>query len=49
MARAAYRAHTFPGLAAETANERISRFQETLSLFGGLRARDTHRDVREIV
>jgi hypothetical protein len=48
-AKAAYRAHKFPGLSAEIADERILRFQETLSRFGGLRAREIRRDVLEIV
>ncbi|MCZ6859398.1 MAG: hypothetical protein O7I42_03810 [Alphaproteobacteria bacterium] len=48
-ARAAYRAHIFPGLTAEIANEKILRFQGTLSRFGGLRAREMRRDVLEIV
>ena len=49
MTRAAYRAHKFPGLTADIANERIARFQATLSRFGDLRAREVRRDVLEIV
>jgi len=37
-ARAAYRAHKFPGLTPEIADERIARFRETLSRFDGLHA-----------
>ncbi len=48
-AKAAYRAHKFPGVTAEIANERISRFRETLSRFGGLRAREIRPDVLEII
>ncbi|MFQ5565785.1 MAG: surface carbohydrate biosynthesis protein [Paracoccaceae bacterium] len=48
-ARAAYRAHKFPGLTAELADQRIARFQAVLSRFGGLRARELRRDVLEIV
>lgn len=48
-ARAAYRAHKFPGLTAEIADERIARFQGALSRFGGLRAREIRRDVLEII
>jgi len=48
-ARAAYRAHKFPGLTAEIADERIARFQAALSRFGGLRAREIRRDVLEII
>ena len=48
-ARAAYRAHKFPGLTVEIADERIARFQGALSRFGGLRAREIRRDVLEII
>ncbi len=48
-ARAAYRAHKFPGLTADIANERIARFRVALSRFGDLRAREIRRDVLEIV
>ena len=47
-ARAAYRAHKFPGLTTEIADERIARFQSVLSRFSGLHAREIRKDVIEI-
>ena len=48
MARAAYRAHKFPGLSETEVNGRISRFQKVLSRFGGLHAKERCRDLFEI-
>lgn len=47
--KASYKAHKFPGMTADFANERIERFRGTLSRFEGIEARPRHRDILEIV
>ena len=48
-ARAAYRAHKFPGLTTEIADERIARFRSALHRFEGMRARELRQNIVEIV
>jgi surface carbohydrate biosynthesis protein len=48
-ARAAYRAHKFPGLTTEIADERIAKFQAALSRFKGMHTRELRENVLEIV